>query len=170
MKDTTCVAQFKVVRDEKSEKLFAHSDEVYFTAWTTTPWTLPSNTALAVGPAITYVEVKTYNPYTFRPVTLILAKDRFSAYFNKKAEDIALGDYKEGDKLIPYEIVAEYQGPELEGIRYEQLLPWMTPMGDAFRVILGDYVSTEDGTGIVHIAPTFGADDDRVAKLSLIHI
>ena len=90
------------------------------------------------------MEVKTYNPYTFRPVTLILAKDRFSAYFNKKAEDIALGDYKEGDKLIPYEIVAEYQGPELEGIRYEQLLPWMTPMGDAFRVILGDYVSTED--------------------------
>ena len=166
VKDTTCVAQFKVVRDEKSEKLFAHSDEVYFTAWTTTPWTLPSNTALAVGPTITYVEVKTYNPYTFRPVTLILAKDRFSAYFNKKAEDIALGDYKEGDKLIPYEIVAEYQGPELEGIRYEQLLPWMTPMGHAFRVILGDYVSTEDGTGIVHIAPTFGADDDRVAKVA----
>ena len=166
MKDTTCVAQFKVIRDEKSEKLFAFSDEVYFTAWTTTPWTLPSNTALAVGPNITYLEVKTYNPYTFRPVTIIMAKDRFSAYFNKKAEGITLEDYKEGDKLIPYQIVAEYKGPELEGIRYEQLLPWMQPMGDAFRVILGDYVTTEDGTGIVHIAPTFGADDDRVAKVA----
>lgn len=166
VKDTTCVAQFKVVRDEKSEKLFAHGDEVYFTAWTTTPWTLPSNTALAVGPTITYLEVKTYNPYTFRPITVIMAKDRFSAYFNKKAEDIALGDYKEGDKLIPYEVVAEYKGTDLEGMRYEQLLPWMKPMGDAFRVILGDYVSTEDGTGIVHIAPTFGADDDRVAKVA----
>ena len=95
-----------------------------------------------------------------------MAKDRFSAYFNKKAEGIALEDYKEGDKLIPYQIVAEYKGPELEGIRYEQLLPWMRPMGDAFRVILGDYVTTEDGTGIVHIAPTFGADDDRVAKVA----
>ena len=156
VKDTTCVAQFKVIRDEKSEKLFAFSDEVYFTAWTTTPWTLPSNTALAVGPNITYLEIKTYNPYTFRPVTIIMAKDRLSAYFNKKAEGIALEDYKEGDKLIPYQIVAEYKGPELEGIRYEQLLPWMQPMGDAFRVILGDYVTTEDGTGIVHIAPTFG--------------
>ena len=166
VKDTTCVAQFKVIRDEKSEKLFAFSDEVHFTAWTTTPWTLPSNTALAVGPNITYLEVKTYNPYTFRPVTIIMAKDRFSAYFNKKAEGLALEDYKEGDKLIPYQIVAEYKGPELEGIRYEQLLPWMQPMGDAFRVILGDYVTTEDGTGIVHIAPTFGADDDRVAKMA----
>ncbi|WP_320913966.1 isoleucine--tRNA ligase [Butyricimonas paravirosa] len=166
VKDTTCVAQFKVIRDEKSEKLFAFSDEVYFTAWTTTPWTLPSNTALAVGPNITYLEIKTYNPYTFRPVTIIMAKDRLSAYFNKKAEGIALEDYKEGDKLIPYQIVAEYKGPELEGIRYEQLLPWMQPMGDAFRVILGDYVTTEDGTGIVHIAPTFGADDDRVAKVA----
>ena len=166
VKDTTCVAQFKVIRDEKSEKLFAFSDEVYFTAWTTTPWTLPSNTALAVGPNITYLEVKTYNPYTFRPVTIIMAKDRFSAYFNKKAEGITLEDYKEGDKLIPYQIVAEYKGPELEGIRYEQLLPWMQPMGDAFRVILGDYVTTEDGTGIVHIAPTFGADDNRVAKVA----
>ena len=166
VKDTTCVAQFKVIRDEKSEKLFAFSDEVHFTAWTTTPWTLPSNTALAVGPNITYLEVKTYNPYTFRPVTIIMAKDRFSAYFNKKAEGIALEDYKEGDKLIPYQIVAEYKGPELEGMRYEQLLPWMQPMGDAFRVILGDYVTTEDGTGIVHIAPTFGADDDRVAKMA----
>ena len=164
VKDTTCVAQFKVVRDEKSEKLFAHSDTVHFLAWTTTPWTLPSNTALAVGPNITYYVVKTYNPYTYLPITVVLAKDRFAAYFNPKAADIALEDYKEGDKLIPYQKVAEFKGPELEGIRYEQLMPWMRPEGDAFRVILGDYVTTEDGTGIVHIAPTFGADDDRVAK------
>ena len=164
VKDTTCVAQFKVIRDEKSEKLFADSESVYILAWTTTPWTLPSNTALAVGPNITYYVVKTYNPYTYLPVTVILAKDRFSAYFNPKAESLALEDYQAGDKLIPYRKVGEFKGPELEGIRYEQLMPWMRPEGDAFRVILGDYVSTEDGTGIVHIAPTFGADDDRVAK------
>ncbi|MDE7074017.1 MAG: isoleucine--tRNA ligase, partial [Odoribacter sp.] len=166
VKDTTCVAQFKVVRDEKSEKLFAFGDELYFLAWTTTPWTLPSNTALAVGPNITYYVVKTFNPYTYQPVTVILAKDRFSAYFNPKAEGIALADYQEGDKLIPFLKVAEFKGIELEGIRYEQLMPWMRPEGDAFRVILGDYVTTEDGTGIVHIAPTFGADDDRVAKVA----
>ncbi|MBD9179277.1 MAG: isoleucine--tRNA ligase, partial [Odoribacter splanchnicus] len=164
VKDTTCVAQFKVVRDEKSEKLFADSDSVYFLAWTTTPWTLPSNTALAVGPHIGYLVVKTYNQYTYEPITVVLAKDRFNAYFNAKAKDIPFEDYKAGDKLIPYRVVAEFAGPELEGIRYEQLLPWMQPEGDAFRVITGDYVTTEDGTGIVHIAPTFGADDDRVAK------
>ncbi len=164
VKDTTCVAQFKVVRDEKSEKLFAASDTVYFLAWTTTPWTLPSNTALAVGPNITYYVVKTYNPYTCLPVTVVLAKDLLGSYFNPKAEGLALDDYKAGDKLIPYQKVGEFKGPELEGIHYEQLMPWMKVEGDAFRVILGDYVSTEDGTGIVHIAPTFGADDDRVAK------
>lgn len=164
VKDTTCIAQFKVVRDEKSEKLFTDSDVVYFLAWTTTPWTLPSNTALAVGPNISYYVVKTYNPYTYLPITVVLAKDRFNAYFNPKAEGLALEDYKEGDKLIPYQKVGEFKGPELEGIRYEQLVPWMRPEGDAFRVITGDYVTTEDGTGIVHIAPTFGADDDRVAK------
>lgn len=164
VKDTTCVAQFKVVRDEKSEKLFAASDTVYFLAWTTTPWTLPSNTALAVGPNITYYVVKTYNPYTYLPVTVVLAKDLFNSYFNPKAEGLTLEDYKAGDKLIPYQKVGEFKGSELEGIRYEQLMPWMKVEGDAFRVILGDYVSTEDGTGIVHIAPTFGADDDRVAK------
>lgn len=164
VKDTTCTAQFKVVRDEKSEKLFAQSEEVYFLAWTTTPWTLPSNTALAVGPNITYYVVKTYNPYTGLPVTVVLAQDRFAAYFNPKAEGMALSDYKEGDKLIPYEKVGEFKGSELVGIRYEQLMPWMRPDGDAFRVIAGDYVTTEDGTGIVHIAPTFGADDARVAK------
>ena len=164
VKDTTCVAQFKVVRGEKSEKLFAASDTVYFLAWTTTPWTLPSNTALAVGPNITYYVVKTYNPYTYLPVTVVLAKDLFNSYFNPKAEGLTLEDYKPGDKLIPYQKVGEFKGSELEGIRYEQLMPWMKVEGDAFRVILGDYVSTEDGTGIVHIAPTFGADDDRVAK------
>ena len=167
VKDTTCVAQFKVVRNEKSEKLFASGeDNVYFLAWTTTPWTLPSNTALAVGPNITYYVVKTYNPYTYLPVTVVLAKDRFNAYFNPKAEGMPLEDYKAGDKLIPYRKVGEFKGLELEGIRYEQLMPWMKPEGDAFRVITGDYVTTEDGTGIVHIAPTFGADDDRVAKIA----
>ena len=164
VKDTTCVAQFKVIRNEKSEKLFANNDVVYFLAWTTTPWTLPSNTALAVGPNISYYVVKTYNPYTYLPITVVLAKDRFNAYFNPKAEGLALEDYKEGDKLIPYQKVGEFKGAELEGIRYEQLMPWMRPEGDAFRVITGDFVTTEDGTGIVHIAPTFGADDDRVAK------
>lgn len=166
VKDTTCVAQFKIVRDSQSEKLFAGSDTVHFLAWTTTPWTLPSNTALAVGPSITYYVVKTYNPYTYQPVTVLLAKDRFNAYFNPKAESLAMEDYKEGDKLIPYQKIGEFKGAELEGIRYEQLLPWMRPEGDAFRVITGDFVTTEDGTGIVHIAPTFGADDDRVAKVS----
>ena len=166
VKDTTCVAQFKIVRNEVSEKLFKETDAVHFTAWTTTPWTLPSNTALAVGPAIHYLVVKTYNPYTFNPVTVVLAKDRFNAFFNPKAAEIPLEDYQPGEKLIPYKITGEFKGSELEGIRYEQLLPWMRPEGDAFRVITGDYVSTEDGTGIVHIAPTFGADDDRVAKIA----
>ncbi|EHP45755.1 isoleucine--tRNA ligase [Odoribacter laneus] len=166
VKDTTCVAQFKIVRNEVSEKLFKETDAVHFIAWTTTPWTLPSNTALAVGPAIHYLVVKTYNPYTFNPVTVVLAKDRFNAFFNPKAAEIPLEDYQPGEKLIPYKITGEFKGSELEGIRYEQLLPWMRPEGDAFRVITGDYVSTEDGTGIVHIAPTFGADDDRVAKIA----
>lgn len=166
VKDTTCVAQFKIVKNELSAKLFADSETVYFMAWTTTPWTLPSNTALAVGANITYQVVKTYNPYTYIPVTVILAKDRFSAYFSAKAEGLALEDYKEGDKVIPFQVIAEFKGSELEGIRYEQLVPWMKPEGDAFRVITGDFVTTEDGTGIVHIAPTFGADDDRVAKQS----
>lgn len=166
VKDTTAVVQFSVIRDEVSEKLFRDTDSVCFMAWTTTPWTLPSNTALAVGPDITYLEVKTYNPYTAQPVTVILAKDRLAAYFSPKAEEIALEDYKEGDKLIPYRILSEFKGHELQGIRYEQLIPWMQPEGDAFKVITGDFVTTVDGTGIVHIAPTFGADDDRVAKIA----
>ena len=153
VKDTTCTAQFEVIRDQKSEKLFAGVEgPLYFLAWTTTPWTLPSNTALAVGPAIEYVKVKCRNPYTDRPQTVILAKELVPAYFTKKMEGT-------------YEITGEsWKGPELEGIRYEQLIPWVKPMGDAFRVIVGDYVTTSDGTGIVHIAPTFGADDDRVGR------
>ncbi|MDR0982335.1 MAG: isoleucine--tRNA ligase [Culturomica sp.] len=166
VKDTTSVVQFKVVRNEKSEKLFKDTENVSFIAWTTTPWTLPSNTALAVGPEITYIEVKTFNPYTALPVTVILAENRLSAYFNPKGADLPMEDYKEGDKLLPYRIIGAFKGKDLEGINYEQLIAWVKPDGDAFRVIGGDYVSTEDGTGIVHIAPTFGADDDRVAKIA----
>ena len=153
VKDTTCTAQFRVVRDARSEPLFAGVEgELYFLAWTTTPWTLPSNTALAVGPNIDYVRVKCRNPYTDKAQTVILARDLVPAYFTKKME----GTFEVEDRI--------YKGPELEGIRYEQLIPWVRPMGDAFRVIVGDYVTTTDGTGIVHIAPTFGADDNRVAK------
>ena len=155
VKDTTCTAQFEIVHDERSEKLFEGvQGKLYFLAWTTTPWTLPSNTALAVGPAIEYVRVKCRNPYTDEPQTVILAKSLVDAYFTKKME----GTFEVEDKI--------WLGPELEGVRYEQLIPWVKPQGDAFRVITGDYVTTSDGTGIVHIAPTFGADDDRVAKIA----
>ncbi len=165
VKDTTIVAQFKAIRDKDSEFLFNDvKSEVYFLAWTTTPWTLPSNTALCVGPAITYVRVKTFNPYSGIPVTLILAKDLLNAFFDPKNADLSLDSYVPGDKKIPYLILNEYKGSELAGVRYEQLINWVKPKGDAFRVITGDFVTTEDGTGIVHIAPTFGADDDRVAK------
>ncbi|MDR3252509.1 MAG: isoleucine--tRNA ligase [Tannerella sp.] len=136
----------------------------YFTAWTTTPWTLPSNTALCVGANIRYAAVRTYNPYSGVPLTVVLAKDLIAAHFSAKAEGLALEEYKQGDKIIPYQIVAEYQGKDLTGLEYEQLIPWFNPGEGAFRVISGDYVTTEDGTGIVHIAPTFGADDARVAK------
>ena len=152
VKDTTCTAQFRIVRDERSEKLFDDvQGDLYFLAWTTTPWTLPSNTALAVGPEIDYVRVKCVNPYTQTPQTVVLAKDLLGSYFGKKQEGT-------------FTVCGEYRGSEFIGIRYEQLIPWVKPMGDAFRVIGGDYVTTSDGTGIVHIAPTFGADDDRVAK------
>ena len=161
VKDTTCTAQFKII-DPKPE--MAAFGEAFFLAWTTTPWTLPSNTALCVGPNVTYVAVQSYNPYTGMPMTAVLAKDLEAAYFNVKAEEIALADYKVGDKLIPYQIVGEWKGTELAGMKYEQLVPWVNPGEGAFRVITGDFVTTEDGTGIVHIAPTFGADDDRVAK------
>ncbi|MCT4672949.1 MAG: isoleucine--tRNA ligase [Prolixibacteraceae bacterium] len=165
VKDTTCVGQFKIVRNDKSEKFFGEED-LYFLAWTTTPWTLPSNTALAVGPNINYLQVRTFNPYTGSPVSVMVAKDLYRKFFPEKNEGLDFAAYEKGAKNIPFEVVAEYKGTDLEGIQYEQLIPWMKPDGDAFRVILGDYVTTEDGTGIVHIAPTFGADDDRVAKVA----
>ena len=166
VKDTTAVAQFKAIRNEKSEFLFENVEtNLYFLAWTTTPWTLSSNTALCVGPKITYIKVRTFNPYTGEPVTLILAKNLLTAHFDPKNESLALEDYSPGDKKIPYRVLGEYVGTELQGLDYEQLIDWVKPKGDAFRVITGDFVTTEDGTGIVHIAPTFGADDDRVAKL-----
>ena len=163
VKDTTCTAQFRIL-DPKPE--MTGFGDPFFLAWTTTPWTLPSNTALCVGPSFTYVAVQTYNPYTGIPETVVLAKDLLHAYFNPKAAELKLEDYKEGDKLIPYKVVGEWKGPELEGMHYEQLIPWVNPGEGAFRVILGDYVTVEDGTGIVHIAPTFGADDNKVAKIA----
>ncbi|MCH4895207.1 isoleucine--tRNA ligase [Marinilabiliaceae bacterium JC040] len=167
VKDTTCVAQFSIIKDEKSSFLYNEEDsDLVFIAWTTTPWTLPSNTALAVGPGISYVKVRSFNPYTGKPATYILAKERLSAYFNPKAAELSLADYNKGDKLIPFELVEEFKGKDLAGIKYEQLLPWVKPDGKAFEVITGDFVTTEDGTGIVHIAPTFGADDNRVAKMA----
>jgi len=165
VKDTTCVAQFKIV-DSKTE--WKQWGEAYFLAWTTTPWTLPSNTALCVGSNITYVVVQSYNPYTGTPATYILAKDLLSHHFNVKAAEIPLEAYQPTDKLIPFKVIGEYSGTQLEGIRYEQLIPFVKVEGEAFRVITGDFVTTEDGTGIVHIAPTFGADDDRVAKINEI--
>ena len=161
VKDVTCVAQFKM-KNPKPE--MAEWGTPYFLAWTTTPWTLPSNTALCVGPKIDYVAVQSYNGYTGEKITVVLAKALLYTHFNKKAEDIALEDYKLGDKLIPFKVIGEYKGPELVGMEYEQLIPWVNPGEGAFRVISGDYVTTEDGTGIVHIAPTFGADDAQVAK------
>ena len=173
VKDLTVVAQFKI-KNPKPE--MAQWGTPYFLAWTTTPWTLPSNTALCVGPKIDYVSVQTYNAYTGEKMTVVLAKALLYTHFNKKAEGIALEDYKPGDKLVPFKVVGEYKGPDLVGMEYEQLLPWVKPVeldekGDwrdasakAFRVIPGDYVTVEDGTGIVHIAPTFGADDAFVAK------
>ena len=161
VKDTTCVAQFKMVNPFPK---MAHFGEAFFLAWTTTPWTLPSNTALCVGANIEYAAVQTYNPYTGKPVTVVMAKDLVPTQFNEKAAEIALEDYKPGDKLIPFQIVGSWKGEELAGMEYEQLIPWVNPGEGAFKVITGDFVTTEDGTGIVHIAPTFGADDDRVAK------
>src|SRR5574344_511749 len=167
VKHTTETAQFKVVRDEKSEFLFEGVDtDLYFLAWTTTPWTLPSNTALCVGPKITYVKVRSYNPYTGIPITVILAKDLINNHFSPKNAELEIDNYEVGAKAIPFKILGEYTGTQLVGVNYEQLIPFVKPTGDAFRVIPGDYVTTEDGTGIVHIAPTFGADDDRVAKVA----
>ena len=173
VKDTTVVGQFKM-KNPKPE--MAEWGTPYFLAWTTTPWTLPSNTALCVGPKIEYVAVQTYNGYTGEKMTVVLAKALLYTHFNQKAEGLPLEDYKPGDKLIPFKVVGEYKGPDLVGMEYEQLIPWVKPVSvdengnwkeaadQAFRVILGDYVTTEDGTGIVHIAPTFGADDAFVAR------
>lgn len=173
VKDLTVVGQFKM-KNPKPE--MAQWGTPYFLAWTTTPWTLPSNTALCVGPKIEYVAVQTYNAYNGEKMTVVLAKPLLYMHFNKKAEELSLEDYKPGDKLIPFNVVGEYKGTDLVGMEYEQLLPWVKPVevtedggwreaaAKAFRVIPGDYVTTEDGTGIVHIAPTFGADDANVAR------
>ena len=173
VKDTTCIGQFKM-KNPKPE--MAEWGTPYFIAWTTTPWTLPSNVALCVGPKIDYVAVQTYNSYSGEKMTVVLAKALLNMHFNPKAAELALEDYKPGDKLVPFKVVGEYKGTDLVGMEYEQLLPWVKPVSvdeegqwhdasaQAFRVIPGDYVTTEDGTGIVHIAPTFGADDAFVAK------
>lgn len=199
VKDTTVTAQFRILNPTEDMKGWG---EAYFLAWTTTPWTLPSNTALCVGPSFEYVTVRTYNPYTAEPITVVLSADRLSAYFKVEGAELPLEDYKAGDKVIPYRVVGSHKGHELEGMRYSQLMSWVKPtekLADTapdfvkeyaqanpdavfevghdkfveleelgFRVILGDYVTTEDGTGIVHIAPTFGADDARVAKAAHI--
>jgi len=180
--DTTVVVQFKVLSPTLSEGKGVQKhilpfgkdigwEGAYFIAWTTTPWTLPSNTALAVGKKIDYVLVKTFNQYTFKPIKVILAKALLSQQFGKKFKQVEaeadLSTYNENDRQIPFYVVAACKGTDLVGIKYEQLLPFTLPYQDAdkaFRVILGDFVTTEDGTGIVHIAPTFGQDDAQVAK------
>ena len=173
VKDTTCTAQFRIL--DPNEEMLGWGTPV-FLAWTTTPWTLPSNTALCVGPKIDYVAVRTYNPYSGEKITAVVAEPLLYSVFNKKGEEIALEDYKAGDKVVPFTVVGKYKGADLCGMHYEQLLPWVKPVeadeagnwkeasAKAFRVIPGDYVTTEDGTGIVHIAPTFGADDAFVAR------
>ncbi|HOZ29787.1 MAG TPA: isoleucine--tRNA ligase [Bacteroidales bacterium] len=167
VKDTTAVSLFKVIRNEKSEKFFKGIDTpLFIIAWTTTPWTLPSNTALAVGPNIKYVRIKTFNPYSGNHISLILCKDRISAYFKSESQDADFKEYKYGDKNIPWTIIDEFSGKDIIGLEYEQLIDWVQPKTSAFKVIAGDYVTTDEGTGIVHIAPTFGADDARVAKVA----
>lgn len=162
VKDLTVTAMFRMVKP--ADKFATEWGDTYIMAWTTTPWTLPSNTALCVGPKIDYVLVNTYNPYTGAKISVILAADRLAAYFNPAGAEAPLDSYKKGDKLLPYRIVERFKGSELVGAEYEQLFKYVNPGEGAFRVIPGDYVTTEDGAGIVHIAPTFGADDARVAK------
>jgi isoleucyl-tRNA synthetase len=161
VKDTTCTAQFLCTEPTEAMKGWGNP---YFLAWTTTPWTLPSNTALAVGPEIDYNIVRTYNPYSGEKETVVVAVALMNSLFNQKAAGLKLDEYEKGAKLIPFEVVATLKGKELVGLHYEQLIPWMNPGEGAFRVIPGDYVTTEDGTGIVHIAGTFGADDLRVSR------
>jgi isoleucyl-tRNA synthetase len=171
VKDTSIVAQFKVKKDNRSAFLFNNTDkEVFILAWTTTPWTLPSNTALAVGDKIRYVQVDTFNQYTHKPVSVILAKELVSKYFSEKNQHLSLADYKptgQAGKAIPFAVINEFAGKDLVGLRYEQLMPYVQPLSDsdkAFQVVAGDFVTTEDGTGVVHTSPTFGADDFRVAR------
>ncbi len=164
--DTTVTCQFEVIKNEKSQIVYGcETLPVYFLAWTTTPWTLPSNTALCVGPNIEYVRVRSFNPYSGNEAIYIVAKALVNAWFSPKAAEVSLEDYKPGDKLVPFKVLdGTFKGSELVGISYHQLIPWFKPLeGEAFRVISGDYVTVEDGTGIVHIAPTFGADDKKVA-------
>jgi isoleucyl-tRNA synthetase len=161
VKDTSIVAQFRITDTEKLK--FETGGDVYFLAWTTTPWTLPANCALAVGEKITYAAVRTFNPYSHQSVTVILAKDLIGKFFLAKNAELKLEDYKAGDKAVPFKVLAEFNGKELKGIKYEQLMPYVQPEGKAFEVIIGDFVTTEDGTGIVHTASVFGADDFRVA-------
>ena len=161
VKDTTCTAQFKM-KNPKPE--MTEWGTPYFLAWTTTPWTLAANSALCVGPKIDYVAVQTFNPYTAEPITIVMAEARLNAYFKEEGKDGDLNAYQAGDKVIPWKIVGHYKGTDLVGMEYEQLMPAIKPMGDAFKVIPGDYVTTDDGAGIVHIAPNFGADDAFVAK------
>ncbi|MDQ3140870.1 MAG: isoleucine--tRNA ligase [Bacteroidota bacterium] len=176
VKDTSCVAMFKAIKNDLSEFLFEQTfgEELFFLAWTTTPWTLPSNLGLTVGPDINYVLVRTFNPYTYKPCVLILAKNLVSQYFKSEGDIISFSNYKEGDKIIPWKIVFECKGNQLEGITYEQLLAFdantkeiiqsITPGAEPFKIVCGDFVTTEDGTGIVHTAPAFGADDFRIGK------
>lgn len=162
VRDTTCVAQFKITNPSTEWTEFG---EPFFLAWTTTPWTLPSNMLLAVGPNVEYVAVQTYNQYTSKPMTVILAKNLVSTYFSAKNADLKLEDYNEGDKNIPFKVLDKiWKGSDLVGFRYEQLFPWVKVSEKAHQVVTGDFVTTEDGTGIVHIAPTFGADDYKVGK------
>lgn len=168
VKDTSVVAQFKVTRTKTAESLFgSNPGDVFILAWTTTPWTLPSNTALAVGAKIKYALVSTFNAYTFKPIRVVLASELIPRYFSDKNKDLKLEDYQAGAKAIPFRVEKEFSGADLVGIRYEQLMPYLNPLKDAdkaFQVVAGDFVTTEDGTGVVHTSPTFGADDFRVAK------
>lgn len=167
VKDTSVVAQFKIIKDKISDFLFDQPGDVCILAWTTTPWTLPSNTALAVGAGISYVLVSTYNPYTFKPVRVVLAKDLLGKYFTEKNKDLKLDEYQPGAKAIPFLVEKEFKGSQLVGIRYEQLMSYLQPLtreDKAFQVVAGDFVTTEDGTGVVHSSPTFGADDFRVSQ------
>ncbi|MCK4991261.1 MAG: isoleucine--tRNA ligase, partial [Bacteroidales bacterium] len=164
VKDTSVVAQFKVIRDKHAGFLFDQTDtDVFILAWTTTPWTLPSNTALTVGADIEYALVRTFNPYTSIPITVVMAKELMGLYFPEKDREMPLDEYEPGNKHVPYKILNTVKGKKLEGLSYEQLLNWVNPGENAFKVLTGDFVTTEEGTGVVHTSPTFGADDYRVA-------